>query len=225
MNKPYNPEPIGHIYLVDDDADLQSHLGTLLQRYGYSVSLYNSAEAFLQQSIEITPAVLLLDVRMPRLSGVELQERLNEIRRGTPVILMSGDCRREQIIEGFRNGAIDFLWKPFPIPKLFEAIDSAIKKDMAREELMRKVHALSQRMEKLTPREHAFMMRMLDGYSNREIAELEGVTADNIKKYRSTILDKMQAETLAELIVMCREAGVSPENDHPSLDEAAAAVK
>lgn len=217
-------QPTGHIYLVDDDDDIHSYLGDLLQRYGYSVSMYGSAEAFLKDTIDITPAVAVLDMRLPGISGVNLQDHLNEIRRGIPVIFISGNCRREQIIRAFRNGAIDFLWKPFPIETLFEAIATAVQKDMAREELLRKVQSLSQRLDRLTPREHDFMLRMLDGYTNKEIAMLEGVTADNIKKYRATILDKMQADTLAELIVMCREAGVSSDNAVPS-DEVASVAK
>lgn len=202
--------PFGHVYLVDDDAEIRMHLAALLQRYGYSVGAYESAEAYLSQSVEVMPAVLILDVRMPGISGVQLQKRLLETGRGTPVVFISGECRTEEIIEGFRAGAVEFLTKPFPVEALLQAIEKGIRKDVERDNLKRKSYLVSQRMTKLTPRERDFMLRMLDGHSNKEIAELEGVTADNIKKYRSAILAKMGLKTLSELIILCREAGLDP---------------
>lgn len=202
--------PFGHVYLVDDDAEIRMHLAALLKRYGYSVGAYESAEAYLSQSVEVMPAVLILDVRMPGISGVQLQKKLLETGRGTPVVFISGECRTDEIIEGFRAGAVEFLTKPFPIEALLQAIEKGIRKDVERDNLKRKSYLVSQRMTKLTPRERDFMLRMLDGHSNKEIAELEGVTADNIKKYRSAILGKMGLKTLAELIILCREAGLDP---------------
>jgi len=196
--------------MVDDSPEIRGHLSALLQRCGYSVSIYSSAEDFLERSIEITPAALLLDMRMPGLSGVALQKRLNAAGRATPIIFISGESRNDEIIDSFRGGAIDFLWKPFPVETLIKAIDNAIEKDRQRESRMRKLRSVGQRMQKLTPREHEFMMLMLDGHTNKEIGEIVGVTADNIKKYRASILDKMGVGALADLIVMCRDAGITP---------------
>ncbi len=198
--------------MVDDNPEIRDHLSALLQRYGYSVSSYDSAEDFIQRSIEVTPAVLLLDMRLPGLSGVELQKKLNAVGRGTPIIFISGESRNQEIIDSFRGGAVEFLWKPFPVDALLKAIDSAMEKDRVREDRMLKSRALNQRLIRLTPREREFMLLMLDGHTNRDIAEIVGVTADNIKKYRASILDKMQVTSLAELIVMCREAGLSSES-------------
>lgn len=201
--------------MVEDDSEIRTHLTALLQRYGYSVSSYTSAEEFLERSVEVTPAVLLLDMHLPGLSGAQLQNRLNLARRGTPVIFMSGESRNDEIIDSFRGGAIEFLWKPFPIASLLKAIDIALQKDMQREERMRKVHAVAQRVRRLTPREREFMLRMIDGHTNKEIAEIESVTADNIKKYRASILEKMQVASLASLIVLCREADITPATGLP----------
>lgn len=198
--------------MVDDNPEIRDHLSALLQRYGYSVSSYDSAEDFIQRSIEVTPAVLLLDMHLPGLSGVELQKKLNAVGRGTPIIFISGESRNQEIIDSFRGGAVEFLWKPFPVDALLKAIDSAMEKDRVREDRMLKSRALNQRLIRLTPREREFMLLMLDGHTNRDIAEIVGVTADNIKKYRASILDKMQVTSLAELIVMCREAGLSSES-------------
>lgn len=207
--------PFGHVYLVDDDAEIRMHLAALLQRYGYSVGAYESAETYLSESVEVMPAVLVLDVRMPGLSGVQLQKKLLETGRGTPIVFISGECRTDEIIEGFRAGAVEFLTKPFPIEALLQAIEKGIRKDIERDNLLRKAHLVSQRMARLTPRERVFMLRMLDGHSNKEIATLENVTADNIKKYRSTILEKMGLKSLAQLIILCREAGLDPAKVHP----------
>ncbi len=211
-------EPNGHVYMVDDSPEIRDHLSALLKRCGYSVSTYSSAEDFLERSIEITPAALLLDMRMPGLSGVELQKRLNAAQRGTPIIFISGESRNDEIIDSFRGGAVDFLWKPFAVEVLIRTIDAAIEKDRQREARMRKSRSVDQRIQKLTPREHEFMLLMLDGHTNKEIGEIVGVTADNIKKYRASILDKMQAGSLADLIVMCREAGITRSSSIPADD-------
>ena len=114
-------QPNGHVYMVDDNSEIRVHLSALLERYGYSVSSYASAEEFLERSIEITPAVLLLDMRLPGLSGVELQKRLNDAGRGTPIIFISGESRNDEIIDSFR-GALSsfsgslFRLKPFSRP-------------------------------------------------------------------------------------------------------------
>lgn len=208
-------EPNGHVYMVDDNSEIRVHLSALLQRYGYSVSSYASAEEFLERSIEITPAVLLLDMRLPGLSGVELQKRLNDAGRGTPIIFISGESRNDEIIDSFRGGAIEFLWKPFSVEALLKAIESAVAKDQRREEQMRKSRPLALRLEMLTPRERQFMLLMLDGHTNKDIATLVGVTADNIKKYRAHILEKMGVNSLPELIVMCREAGIALDKSQP----------
>ena len=207
--------PNGHVYMVDDNSEIRVHLSALLQRYGYSVSSYASAEEFLERSIEITPAVLLLDMRLPGLSGVELQKRLNDAGRGTPIIFISGESRNDEIIDSFRGGAIEFLWKPFSVEVLLKAIESAVAKDQRREEQMRKSRPLALRLEMLTPRERQFMLLMLDGHTNKDIAALVGVTADNIKKYRAHIIEKMGVGSLPELIVLCRETGIALDNGHP----------
>ena len=203
-------EALGHVYLVDDNTEIRTHLSALLQRYGYSVGVYASAEESLARSLEVMPAVLVLDVRMPGLSGVQLQQKLIDAGRGTPIVFISGESRHDEIIDAFRRGAVEFLTKPFSIDALIQAIEKGIRQDAVREKLMRKSHLVAQRMLTLTPPEREFMSRMLDGHTNKEIAALEGVTADNIKKYRAAILGKMGLKSLAELIVLCREAGLNP---------------
>lgn len=200
----------GHIYLVDDNTEIRTHLSALLQRFGYSVGTYASAEEYLERSLEVMPAVLVLDMRMPGLSGVQLQKRLIDSGRGTPIVFISGESRNDEIIEAFRSGAVEFLTKPFSIDTLIQAIEKGLQQDTEREMLMRKLLEVKHRLAALTPRERVFMSRMINGHTNKEIAALEGVTADNIKKYRAIILGKMGSKSLAELIVMCREAGLDP---------------
>lgn len=107
-------DPKGHVFLVDDSPQIREHLTALLQRYGYSVSTYVSAEDFIDRDIAISPAALVLDVRLPGLSGVELRKKLNEVRRGLPTIFMSGNSHQCEIIEAFARAPSSSSGSRFP---------------------------------------------------------------------------------------------------------------
>ena len=103
----------GHVYLVDDDHDIRFHLGDVLRQLGYNVTVHASAAVFLQQTQRMSPAVLMLDMRMPQMTGLELQKALQAQDWHLPIIYMSGDSQNQEIIDAMKLGAIDFLWKPF----------------------------------------------------------------------------------------------------------------
>lgn len=196
--------PSGLIYLVDDSLQVQAHLGELLRRYGYTVETYGSAEEFMIRSVDVSPAVIVLDMRLPGFCGLDLQNRLQALGRQTPIVFISGESQTQEVIAGFRGGAVDFLWKPFPIADLIAAIEKALAISRERERRDIQEHQLSIRIEQLTPREREVMRLMIDGYTNKAIGESLGVTADTVKKYRAQILDKLKVDGVPELIVMFR---------------------
>ena len=111
----------GHVYVVDDNPDIRFYLTDLLRQMGYSVEEYAGADAFLKQSMDISPAVLVLDVRMPGMSGIELQEQMQAMGRLTPIIFISGESQSVEIIRAMKGSPIEFLWKPFQIQALIDA--------------------------------------------------------------------------------------------------------
>ncbi len=198
----------GHVYLVDDSSQVQSHMGELLRRYGYEVQGFTCAESFLALPVVTMPAVLVLDMRLPGASGVQLQRQLRAAGRHTPIVFISGEGMTHEVIDGFRAGAIDFLWKPFPVSELLAAIDRGLAADLGNAQRQQRESRLARRLERLTPREREFMLLMVDGHTNKGIGEITGVAADTVKKYRAQILEKMGVESLPELIVLCRDTSL-----------------
>ena len=123
---------LGHVFLVDDDHDIRLHLGNLLRQLNYSVSDFPSAQDFLRSATQVTPSVLLLDMRMPLMSGLELHKLLTAQQWQLPVIYMSGESHSQEIIDAMKGGAIDFLWKPFTQSQLKDAINNGLDLDLQR---------------------------------------------------------------------------------------------
>jgi FixJ family two-component response regulator len=190
----------GHIYLIDDDPSICRSLAFTLNSSHYSVQTFDSPKAFLKDSLPISPAVILLDMRMPEMTGTELQNNLIESGRETPIIFISGESQPAEIIDAMKHGAIDFLLKPFSMESLMNAIESGLNKDRSRQnELVRNMD-IRQRFSRLTEKEQEICRLMIKGYGNKEIAELNGSAPSTVKLHRSRVLDKMGVETLPELI-------------------------
>ena len=127
-NRAESSDKLGHVIVIDDDASVRRSLATMLERVGYNVSLYDCADAFLQNPVVPSPAVILLDMRMPGTTGVGLQSQLKTLARHVPVIFVSGDSRPEEIITAMKQGAVDFLLKPFIPEALFAALLRALSR-------------------------------------------------------------------------------------------------
>jgi FixJ family two-component response regulator len=196
--------PRGHVYVVDDNADIRFYLTDLLRQMGYSVEQYEGAAAFLQQSMDISPAVLVLDVRMPGMSGIELQEQMKSMGRQTPIIFISGESQSTEIIRAMKGAPIEFLWKPFQIQALIDAIDRGLVMDsQQRDEFIRR-HDVRRKFAGLSSREREVFALMLEGYSNKGISDKLDILPDTVKKHRANVLQKMQALQLADLMAMCK---------------------
>jgi len=194
----------GLIYLVDDDHDIRIHLGDVLRHLGYGVSDFAGPTSFLQQAQRFSPAVLVLDMRMPQMSGLDLQKVLLEKNWFLPIIYMSGDSQSQEIIDAMKFGAIEFLWKPFAHSQLVQAIEKGLKLDAQRHADQQRLLHVNTLHQSLTPREQSMLALMLLGHGNKDIATATSVLADTVKKHRAQILAKMQVNSLAELLALCK---------------------
>ena len=190
---------IGHIYLVDDDASIRSALAGTLERQGFSVTAYASAHEFLKHATPVSPAVLLLDMRMPGQSGVELQTDLAHHGWTTPIIFVSGESLPAQIVQAMKQGAIDFLLKPFSMQDLLTAVDQALEKDRAINAVLIKAREVERLYATLTPRERAVFESMIAGKTNKQIASADGSAAATVKLHRARVLSKMHVLSLIHI--------------------------
>jgi FixJ family two-component response regulator len=182
----------------------------VLRQLGYGVTDHASAAAFLQQAQRMSPAVLVLDMRMPQMTGLELQKALNAQDWHLPIIYMSGDSQNQEIIDAMKAGAVDFLWKPFSHSQLLQAVEKGLASDLnfrQKEIRLIQVESLHQT---LSAREKLIFSLMLLGHGNKSIAAITDLMADTVKKYRAQVMDKMQVDSLAELLSFCK--GFEPTN-------------
>ena len=200
---------LGHVYLVDDDPDVRFYLGDLLRQLGYSVAVYDCAESFFQQALDMSPAVVLMDMRMPGLTGVEAQRRLVELGRRTPVVFISGESQPQEIIDGMKGGAVDFLIKPFNREQLVAAVDKALALDAQESARFVRLTRIKRLFTSLTEREKEVFFLILQGHTNLAIGDLAGVQAGTVKKHRAAVFEKFGVDTTADLIRACEGLDLS----------------
>jgi FixJ family two-component response regulator len=191
---------LGHIYIIDDDASMRSSLTRMLNSCGYSIESHDSPESFLEKSIPVSPATILLDMRMPSMSGVELQKKLKEMDRETPIIFISGESMPHEIVTSMKQGAIDFLFKPFNLDDLLRCISAAMEKDKEILQSMTQSLTVNQRYDSLTPREKEVCALLVEGLMNKDVAVRLGTTDATIKVHKSRVMEKMRAPSLQELV-------------------------
>jgi two-component system response regulator FixJ len=196
------PSALGHVVVIDDDASVRRSLATLLERSGYQVVLHASADAFLQNPVIPRPAVILVDMRMPGTTGVALQAQLQTLAKNVPVVFASGDSRPEEIIAAMKQGAVDFLLKPFTAQAMLDAVARAMGLSEKAVIEAGKLEQVSDRLKRLTPRELEICHWMVRGYSNQQISQMDGAAPATIKLHRARVMEKMAAPTLPELIDM-----------------------
>lgn len=190
---------MNHVYVIDDNTEVASSLSSTLQRLGFSTEVYNDPVVFLQQSLPLSPAAILLDMRMPSMTGVALQKRLLEIGRKTPIIFISGDSQPQEIIEGMKQGAVDFLIKPFNLEELLRALHTALDKDRASAQSLVLQLSLQERYNSLTTREKEVCALLVEGVLSKAIALDLGISEATVKVHKSRIMEKMQASSLQQL--------------------------
>jgi RNA polymerase sigma factor (sigma-70 family) len=196
------------VYLVDDDFSIRDSLSLLLESTGQSVRCFDSADAFLEGFDPEQAGCLVLDVRMPNMTGLELQEYLAHKDVTIPIIFISGHADVPDSSRAFRAGAVDYMEKPFDPDVLISRIREAIKKDQETRVNMAEKRKLTKRLSLLTPREREVMILVVKGLSNKEVARHLDISNRTIDVHRAKIMDKMEAEDLAELTVIAMQCGL-----------------
>ena len=190
----------GTIYLIDDDDAIRRSLSRMLAGVGYDVFDYNSATSFLSNSRVVSPAVILLDMQMPDLSGLELLDCLEKNGSTTPIIFLSGQSHPQQIVKGLKKGALDFLFKPFNLEELLNAIQTALEYDRKQFKRILKTSEIKQNFLLLTPREKEVFFLLVSGLMNKEIAQQLGTTDATIKVHKARVMEKMRAASVQDLV-------------------------
>ncbi len=195
------------VFVVDDDQAMRTSLQWLIESTGMRVFTFESADAFLAGYYPRRTGCLLVDVRMPGMSGLELQAYMAREGYRIPVIIITGHGDVAMAVKAMKAGAMDFIEKPFHDEDLLRSIRKALEYDQRQRVGQAAREDLQARLADLTPREHEVMSMVTDGKSNREIAAALGVTPKTVEAHRARVMEKMRAESLAELVRMALIVG------------------
>jgi FixJ family two-component response regulator len=201
-------DPLRQIYLVDDDAAVTTALSRLLRSAGYQPIVFSSAKAFLDGFDPDAPACLVLDVSMPGINGLELQQWLIQLHSILPVIFLTGRGDIPSSVQAMKKGAVDFLTKPVRDTDLFEAIQRASRQARQVRAQRAQVEAIEARLATLTPRESEVLEHVVSGQLNKQIAMDLGTVEKTIKVHRARVMQKMGVESLAELVRLADRVGI-----------------
>jgi len=191
------------VFIVDDDASICEGLSNLLESVGVRTEAYSSAEAILESWSESNAGCMLLDARLPGMSGVEFQEKMQQLGIGVPVIFMTAHGDIPMVRKVMKAGAVEFLTKPFQKEELLHAIDHAFAFDRERRQEEEILNSINARINSLTGREREVMERVTAGLLNKQIAAELNLSEITVKLYRRQVMDKMRAGSLAELVKLC----------------------
>lgn len=188
------------IFVVDDDEAMRDSLTWLLEGEGYQVTCFDSAENFLKAWTVALRGCLVLDVRMPEMSGLELHERLDSLGSQLPIIFVTGHGDVPMAVAALQRGACDFIEKPFRNEELLSRIERALEIDRQTAERRHRDGAIAQRLEQLTQREREVMQLVVAGKLNKQVADELNISMKTVEAHRARVMDKMGVRTLAELV-------------------------
>jgi FixJ family two-component response regulator len=196
------------VIVIDDDLSMRQAIETLLETVGLNSQAYGSGQEFLQSPLLDVPSCLVLDVRLPGLSGLNLQRELSERGMNVPIIFITGHGDIPMSVQAMKAGAVNFLTKPFRDQDLLDAIGQAIERDRAARHQRAELAILRRRYAQLTPRERDVMAHVVAGLLNKQIAAQLGTSEQTVKVHRYHVMHKMQAESLADLIRVAEKLGI-----------------
>jgi len=196
------------VFVVDDDASVREALKSLIRSVGLQVELFRSAQEFLQWKKPDVPSCLILDVRLPGISGLDFQSKRAEANDPIPIIFITGHGDIPMSVRAMKAGAVEFLPKPFRDQDLLDAIHVALERDRARRQREDEIATLKDRFEWLTPREREVLPLVVSGLPNKQIAAEIGTSETTVKVHRGQLMRKMGADSLPELVRMAERIGI-----------------
>ena len=198
------------VFVVDDELSVRRSLSRLLRFAGLNVATFASAQAFLEHHDPNVPGCLVLDLAMPGLNGLELQEALAARGRLLPIIFLTGRGDLPSGVRAMKRGALDFLSKPVEAADLIEVVRAGIEKDRIARHAHTELAEIRRRFATLTPREYEVLSRVVSGKLNKQIAADLGIAEKTIKVHRARVMKKVEVRSLAELVTLAQRAGIQP---------------
>ncbi|MBV8329586.1 MAG: response regulator transcription factor [Verrucomicrobia bacterium] len=198
------------VYVIEDDAPMRESLGNLIRSVGLLPKLFSSAQEFLASERPDVPSCLVLDVRLPGLSGLDLQKRSSELGIEFPIIFVTGHGDIAMGVHAIKAGAVEFLTKPFRDQDLLDAIQRALENEVQARKQRAEIQDLRRRFAGLTPREQQVMAKVVAGLLNKEIGAELGASETTVKVHRHQVMLKMAAASLPELVRMADRLGILP---------------
>ncbi|MEH2545689.1 FixJ family two-component response regulator [Bradyrhizobium sp. AZCC 2262] len=196
------------VYVVDDDRLIRETLSSLFRSVGLQVRLFESAQELLRSKLEDAPSCLVLDIRMPRLSGFDLQAELAKSNIWIPIIFLTGHGDISTSVRAMKAGAVDFLTKPFREQEMLDAVTAALERDQKRCNEERANSGLRDRFSILSVRERQIMALVTGGLMNKQVANKIGLAQQTVKIHRGNLMRKMHAKSLADLVLMAENLGI-----------------
>ena len=190
------------VFVVDDDVEVRNALKLLLESVGLPVICYASAVEYLEAFDESLPGCLVVDIRMPGMSGLDMQEKLADYPIHPPVIIITGHGDVPMAVRAVQAGAVDFIEKPFRDQILLDSVHRAIEKDAERRGEASRKSEIRDHLDQLTPREREVLDLVISGMRNKNISEQLGITLSTVEAHRSRVMEKMQADSLSHLMRM-----------------------
>ena len=203
------PENNPVVYVVDDDPSIRDALDSLIRSVGFRAQTFASAQDFLKSTRPDAPGCLVLDVRLPGLSGLDLQRELARVDIRIPIIFITGHGDIPMSVSAMKAGAVEFLTKPFRDQDLLDAIQAAVERDRASQVGRAELAELRSRYRSLTPREREVMQHVVSGLLNKQIAGELGTSEVTVKLHRAQAMQKMRAASLADLVRMAQKLGAA----------------
>ncbi len=197
------------VVVVEDDEPFREALTRLFRSVGLNALLFGSADEMLQAKLPDVPTCLVLDVRLPGLSGLDIQGELSNSGPGIPVVFMTGHGDIPMTVQAMKAGAVDFLTKPFRDQDMLDAVNTAIEHDRKRRAAQNSASVLKENYGRLSPREREVMALVTAGLMNKQVAGKLGLSEITVKIHRGNMMRKMEARSLAELVVMAQSLGVT----------------
>ena len=203
-------EPKPTVFVIDDDPCVLKSLSRLLRSLGFDPETFASAELFLARKHYDGVGCMVLDVRMPGLSGMDLQDELSRADYSMPVIFITGHGNIPMSVQAMKRGAVDFLTKPFDDEELMQAVKKAIEQDRTAKAERGEVHDTLKRIEQLTPREQEVLRFVITGMLNKRIALKLGIAEKTVKVHRGRIMEKLCVDSVADLVRLAEKADIRP---------------